>query len=223
MFWLYFLFFYILGIILCITRKYDLITISIIFIICAIFLNFGNIESMIYILIFFCVAESITLILDKKHKRRSYKNLLGNCLAGCIFMLFGQVIPAIVSICAAFSDTLSSEIGRLSIIKPRLITTFKKVKTGTDGGVTILGLTAAAIIGAITIVYFMIAPQIFNSSFIYTTQSILIIGIIGFLGTIIDSYIGATLERKGYSNNYQTNFLASFISGVIAFILINFI
>jgi uncharacterized protein (TIGR00297 family) len=138
-------------------------------------------------------------------------------------MIFGQVIPAIVSICAAFSDTLSSEIGRLSIIKPRLITTFKKVKIGTDGGVTILGLTAAAIIGAITIVYFMIAPKIFNSSFIYTTKSILIIGVVGFLGTIIDSYIGATLEKKGYSNNYQTNFLASFISGAIAFILINFI
>ena len=223
MFWLYFFLFCILGIILSITRKYDLITVSITFIICAIFLNFGNIESFIYILIFFCVAEGVTLILNKKHKKRSYKNLLGNCLAGCIFMLFGQVIPAIVSICAAFSDTLSSEIGRLSITKPRLITTFKEVKTGTDGGITILGLTAAAIIGATTIVYFMVVPKIFNSSFIYTTQIVLMIGIIGFLGTIIDSFIGATLERKGYSNNYQTNFLASFISGTIAFILINFI
>jgi uncharacterized protein (TIGR00297 family) len=221
MFLLYFFLFYILGIILWITRKYDLFTISIIFVICSIFLYFGNIESFIYILIFFSVAEGMTLILNKKHKKRSYKNLLGNCLAGCIFILFGQIIPAITSICASFSDTISSEIGILSKRKPRLITNFKKVEAGTDGGVSALGIISAAIVGALTIIYFLIIPKLAGSIFIYKFTEILIIGCIGFIGSIIDSYIGATIEQKGYSNNYQTNFLASFLSGTIAFILIN--
>lgn len=226
MIYLYFLLFYILGLVLWITRKYDFFTIALTFLISAVFLGFGNLEIFIYVFCFFCVAEGVTLILNKfskshkKHSKRSYKNLLGNCLAGCFFMVLGYPVVAIASICASFCDTMSSEVGMLSSGKPKLITTFKTVEKGTDGGVTLLGYIAALLVCLGTITYFYIIPGLIGSTFTYTTKFFIIIFICGLLGTTIDSYIGATLETKGYSDNYQTNFMSSAFAGVIAFLLL---
>ncbi len=224
---LYFFLFYILGIILWLTRKYDFFTISITFVISAAFLGFGNLEMFIYVLIFFCAAEGITLILDRykenKHSKRSYKNLLGNCLAGTVFISLGYPVVAIAAICASFCDTLSSEVGMLSSSKPKLITTFKNVEKGTDGGITFIGYLAAFVVCFFTIAYFYYVPGFIGSDFVYTSSFFIIVGVCGILGTTIDSYIGATLEKKGLSNNYQTNFLASSFAGLIALLLLYFL
>jgi uncharacterized protein (TIGR00297 family) len=223
MIFLYFIFFYILGIVLWITKKYDLITIAIIFSVFAIFLYFGNILISIYLLIFFSSAEIITKILDKKHEKRDYKNVLGNCLASVIFISIGQVVAAVSAINAAFSDTFSSEIGRLSHKKPVLITSFKKVKTGVDGGISFLGIFSAIFISLATIFYFLLVPNLFGLETTFVFKDILVIGVIGVLGSLIDSLIGAAIERKGLIDNCQTNFLATLISGFIAIIIIGLI
>ncbi len=226
MIYLYFLLFYILGIVLWITRKYDFFTIALTFLISAVFLGFGNLEMFIYILCFFCVAEGVTLILNKiskkhkKHSKRTYKNLLGNCLAGCVFMVLGYPLVAIASICASFCDTMSSEIGMLSAGKPRFIINFKKVEKGTDGGVTLLGYLASVFVCLGTILYFYVFPKFIESAAVYTNKFFIVIFVCGLLGTTIDSLIGATLETKGYSDNYQTNFMASAFAGIIAFVLL---
>lgn len=205
--------FYLLGIILWVTRKYDLFTISLIFGISAVFLGFGGLSSFLYLIFFFAVAEGITSILNKKHGKRSYVNLLGNCLAGSALIAFGQIYAGLASISAAFCDTASSEIGRLSKKKPRLITNFKKVNTGVNGGVTVLGFLGAFLVSIITFIYFYYLFDI-------NIKIAIIISAIGLLGTIIDSYIGALWENKGYIDNAQTNFLATAISGIIAIIIL---
>ncbi len=209
----YLLIFYALGIVLWITRKYDLFTISFIFGISAVFLGFGGISAFLYLILFFCIAEGITTILNHKHEKRSYVNLLGNCLAGSAFLVFGQITAGLASISAAFSDTLSSEIGRLSKKKPILITNFKKVDAGVNGGITVLGIFGALFVSLITFIFF-------NFIFKYDLKATLIISIVGFLGSIIDSYIGAIWENKGYIDNAQTNFLATTVAGFIAVIIL---
>jgi len=208
----YFLFFYVLGIILWITKKYDIFTISLIFGMTGMFLYFGKLILFLYLLIYFCVAEGLSLLLKNKVENRSYVNLLGNCLVGTVLVVFGQVYAAASTICGAFADTMSSEVGRLSKTKPRMINNLKKqVEHGTNGGVTILGFIGALIVSAITFVFFY---------FIFHTElrTAIIISMFGILGTIIDSIIGATIENKGYLDNSQTNFITTFIIGVLALI-----
>ncbi len=58
---------------------------------------------------------------------------------------FGNYAGFIGSIATATADTMASEVGVATT--PRLITNFKKVPPGTDGGVSVLG-TFAGIVGA---------------------------------------------------------------------------
>lgn len=212
----YLLFFYILGIILFITRKYDLFTISLIFGMSGVFLWFGKIMMFVYLLSYFCLAEGITILLKNKHENRSYINLLGNCLVGTVLIVFGQIYASAATICGAFADTFSSEIGRLSKINPRLITTFEKVTAGTNGGITLLGMLGALFISLFTFVLFY---------YIFKTELItsLIISGFGILGTLVDSVIGATLENRGYLDNSQTNFLTTLVIGGLAILVFSLI
>ena len=212
----YLLLFYVLGIILFITRKYDLFTIAIIYGMSGIFLWFGKIPMFIFLLSYFCLAEGITIILKNKKEKRSYINLLGNCLVGTVLIVFGQIYASASTICAAFADTFSSEIGRVSKVKPRLITNFKEVEPGTNGGITILGLLGALFVSAFTFALFYF---IFKTDF----KIAIIIASFGMLGTIIDSFIGAILENKGYTDNSQTNFLTTLIIGGISLLVFSLI
>ena len=76
---------------------------------------------------------------------RTLKNVISNGIVPFIMAAFGNYGGFIGSIATATADTLASEIG--VTVQPRLITTFKKVPPGTDGGISVLG-TAAGIIGA---------------------------------------------------------------------------
>lgn len=211
------LFLYILGIILWITKKYDIFTISLIFGMSGLFLYFGKTMLFVYLLIYFCVAEGLSLLLKNKGENRSYVNLLGNCLVGTVLVVFGQIYAAASTICSAFADTMSSEIGRLSKIKPRLITNLKKkVEHGTNGGITILGLFAAFLVSAITFVFFY---YVFKTNL----KTSLIVASFGIIGSLIDSVIGAAIENKGYLDNSQTNFLTTLIVGGLSMLALSFL
>lgn len=213
----YFLFFYALGIVLWITKKYDIFTISLIFGMSGLFLYFGKTALFLYLLMYFCVAEGLSLLLKNKGENRSYVNLLGNCLVGTVLVVFGQIYAAASTICGAFSDTMSSEIGRLSKTKPRLITNLKKkVEPGTNGGITLLGLFAAFMVSTITFVFFYFIFKV-------NIKTALIVASFGIIGSLIDSFIGAAIENKGYLDNSQTNFLTSFIVGILSIIALNFL
>ncbi|BBN13230.1 hypothetical protein MPTK1_6g01860 [Marchantia polymorpha subsp. ruderalis] len=98
-------------------------------------------------------------------------------------------------------DTWSSEIGVLSSSTPRLITTFRQVPRGTNGGVSLLGLFAAAAGGAFIGLTFFIVGY-FTASCTGRTGSaqwlLLPIGTaVGLLGSLFDSVLGATVQFSG--------------------------
>ncbi|OWM65999.1 protein PGR [Punica granatum] len=99
-------------------------------------------------------------------------------------------------------DTWSSELGVLSDSQPRLITTFKPVRKGTNGGVTMTGLIAAAAAGSvigISFVLFGFATAKCTSE--VAVRQLLVIPLstlAGLGGSVIDSLLGATLQFSGF-------------------------
>ncbi|KAG9459366.1 hypothetical protein H6P81_003874 [Aristolochia fimbriata] len=100
-------------------------------------------------------------------------------------------------------DTWSSELGMLSQEQPRLITTFKPVRKGTNGAVTKTGLLAAAAAGSViglTFLLFGLVTANCSTSDV-TIKQLLVLPlatVAGLCGSLIDSLLGATLEFSGF-------------------------
>ncbi len=159
-------------------------------------------------------------IAEEKGGARGYKNVFSNSLAALSLAVAYRIFAPshsmlllsayLGSLATACGDTLASEIGQTYRGEPRMITTFKKVRSGTDGAVSRLG-EGAAFFGAsmISLLAVVLIPGIHN------TYIIVIAAIAGgFIGTNIDSVLGATLQQKGYLSNNGVNLFAT-ISGAI--------
>ncbi|XWS26911.1 hypothetical protein CRYUN_Cryun26dG0070800 [Craigia yunnanensis] len=99
-------------------------------------------------------------------------------------------------------DTWSSEIGVLSDDQPRLITTFKPVRRGTNGGVTKTGLLAALAAGSVIGLTFVLVgfftTRCSNGMAMKQLLVIPLSAVAGLLGSIIDSLLGAILQFSGF-------------------------
>jgi uncharacterized protein (TIGR00297 family) len=149
---------------------------------------------------------------------RGYRNVFANGIiaaaAAVMFGVFQQplfVVMYVGCVATAAADTLASEIGVTGGI-PRLITTLKQVPIGTNGGITVTGETVALFGGFLVSVVAMLLNVI-------TPQMVAICTLAGFVGTNIDSVIGATLENKGFLGNAGTNLLATLGGGIFAIML----
>ncbi|XP_060927747.1 transmembrane protein 19 [Limanda limanda] len=102
-------------------------------------------------------------------------------------------------------DTWASEVGPvLSQSKPRLITTWKEVPAGTNGGVTPVGLVASFLGGlAVGVAYFVTQLLTVNNLHLYDPQWPIIVygGVAGLLGSMLDSFLGAHLQYSGFDSS----------------------
>ncbi|XP_007241724.2 transmembrane protein 19 [Astyanax mexicanus] len=102
-------------------------------------------------------------------------------------------------------DTWASEVGPvLSKCKPRLITTWKKVPPGTNGGVTTIGLIASFLGGAtVGTAYFITQLLLVNELHLAVPQwPIIVYGAMsGLLGSMLDSFLGANMQYSGYDES----------------------
>ncbi|EMS52064.1 Transmembrane protein 19 [Triticum urartu] len=119
--------------------------------------------------------------------------------SGLVTALIGGVIGH-YSCCNG--DTWSSELGILSKSEPRIITTFKRVRKGTNGGVTIDGLLAAAAagcsIGLAFVLLGFLTTQCASDVFWRQLLVIPLATAAGLCGSLIDSLLGATVQYSGY-------------------------
>ncbi|PKA64531.1 hypothetical protein AXF42_Ash007276 [Apostasia shenzhenica] len=128
---------------------------------------------------------------------------LDSCLdTGQSKIITGLVGGVIGHYACCNGDTWSSELGILSNSPPRLITTFKIVRRGTNGGITRIGLVAATfagfVIGTAFVLVGLITTQCSPDVAWRQLLAIPVAAFAGLCGSLIDSVIGATLQYSGY-------------------------
>ncbi len=95
---------------------------------------------------------------------------------------------------AVNADTWATEIGALSGSMPRSILNGRKVPAGTSGGITMLG-TAAALAGAACIGAAAAVLALVDSVQLPSPAALIVIaGVSGLFGALVDSLLGATLQ-----------------------------
>jgi uncharacterized protein (TIGR00297 family) len=133
-----------------------------------------------------------------------------------------SVIGFTASVAAVTADKFASEFGVFGG-KPRMIFTFKRVRQGTSGGLSALGL-AAGLLGSfiISLMIMLVAYKLQSiGTGVYAFSAPLAIASIslaGFIGNVIDSIFGY-YEEKGIGSKFSTNFICG-ISGAVAAILL---
>jgi uncharacterized protein (TIGR00297 family) len=146
---------------------------------------------------------------------RGYQNIFANgIVAATAAVLYGITVQPVFAalyvgaVATAAADTMASEIGVTNGI-PYLITTFKQVPAGTNGGITLTG-EVVGLAGALAVsVFAWVLGVIDPVTMVITT-------IAGFAGTNIDSLSGATIENRGLIGNAGTNLIATLGGGLLA-------
>jgi uncharacterized protein (TIGR00297 family) len=122
------------------------------------------------------------------------------------------MLAAAAALSEAAADTVSSEFGQAHSDRSRLITTWKVVPAGTDGGVTVTGtvagMVAAVIVSGVCLVTGLIPWKWARLSLAA-----------GVAGMIVDSFLGALLERRKLLSNDWVNFLSTLIAAGVALLL----
>ena len=135
-----------------------------------------------------------------KGSRRDIGQALANGGVGAVIALLSATWPAplwwaafLGSMGTVNADTWATELGILSKATPRLITTGQAVPTGTSGGITLWG-TAASLAGGLIIG--LVGRLLSPSQSAVGGLMVIIAGVGGLMGALLDSLLGATLQAQ---------------------------
>ena len=164
-------------------------------------------------------------IAEKRGGRRGPENVWGSAASGLFLAIMTKFNPANVvmfkvgfaaSFAAKLADTFGSEIGKRFGKDTYLITSFKKVERGTEGGISIEG-TLASVLGSIFMAFIMLFLSIIS------INHFIVVIVSGFLATLSESIIGAKFQNKYKLSNELVNAIQTSIASVFAiFALISY-
>jgi uncharacterized protein (TIGR00297 family) len=143
--------------------------------------------------------------------------VFANIGAATIFSLIALLlhffaVAAIAALAEAAADTSQSEIGEMASRRAWSITSWREVAPGTDGAITLPGTLTGAIAALLVV-------AVASETRVIPSREWWVAAAAGFFGTVIDSILGATFERRGWLGNNGVNFLGTVASGVIAICL----
>ncbi|HEX2252209.1 MAG TPA: TIGR00297 family protein [Thermoanaerobaculia bacterium] len=149
--------------------------------------------------------------------RRGARHALANVGVALACAVFAATTPYPLVFALAFaaafataaSDTAGSEIGQLWGRRTFLLTTLRPVPRGTDGAVslegTLAGIAASFLLGALG-----------AAVGLYPWEGVWVVVVAAFVGTTLESLLGATVERRGLLDNEAMNFLNTLVGALVA-------
>jgi uncharacterized protein (TIGR00297 family) len=192
----------------------------------AIYLGYGY-KSFLLMFVFVSIGSAATRLgytrkaarglAEKRGGARSWREVLANLLAGAFFSILvitthhesAFLMALIAAFAEAAGDTVSSEIGQWVSRRAYLITNFRPVSAGENGGVSaagsVAGLLAAALVVALGYGLGLCGKG---------GAAIALAGAVA--GNLLDSFLGATLERRGLVTNGIVNFAGTSFAGALA-------
>jgi len=171
----------------------------------------GGLQWFVVVAVFFILGVVFTLYkygykrqiggAQGKGGARNWPHILANGGFASIVAMLNLLAPGsamgalfLGAISTSAADTAATELGLLSQSRPRLITNpAKVVPPGTSGGVSSLGFVGAAfaslVIGVLAVLLGILPDP-------YVVVPLCLVG--GVFGAVVDSLMGATVQRKGY-------------------------
>lgn len=148
---------------------------------------------------------------SESRKGRRASQIVANLGVAALAAAMGSYVGCIAALAEAAADTVSSEIGQAVGGPAWLITTWRRVPPGTDGGVSLAG-TVAGVLAALMIVGF---GGLHHALWPHG----LIVFVAACAGLVFDSVLGATVERWGWVGNDSVNFASTLFAAMVAGVL----
>ncbi len=160
-----------------------------------------------------------TVTASRRRRRGAWQVLCNGGVAG-LAVLFGgpwAVAAMAGALATSLSDTAGGELGQRFGGTPRFLLLGRAVPAGTDGGMSMFG-TGAGLLMALML---PVAGWIAGARFDLTTIFAVAVG--GFAGHVLDSFVGATVQRHmGDRGNDWTNLLATLSGAAITVLLLQY-
>jgi uncharacterized protein (TIGR00297 family) len=148
---------------------------------------------------------------------RSWREALANISPGAFFAVLvitthyehAFLVAFLAAFAEAAGDTVASEIGQWLSPQAYLVTTWQAVPAGENGGISLAG-TATGLLASLLVVALGLALGLTGASGAAVAFAAAV------AGNLMDSVLGATLERRGLVTNGVVNFAGTSLAGALA-------
>lgn len=192
----------------------------------AIYMGYGY-KSFLILLAFFLMGSIATRlgyarkaargVAEGRRGARSWREATANTLTAAFFSVLvitthfeaAFLAALIAALAEAAGDTISSEIGQWVSGRAYMITTLKPVPAGQDGGISLAG-SAAGLAASVAIVTLGYGLKLCRP------ETAVVVLFAAGAGNLLDSFLGATIERRGLVGNATVNFTGTCFAGGLA-------
>jgi len=139
---------------------------------------------------------------------RRASQVVANLGVAAVFAALGWYGACLAALAEATADTVSSEVGQAIGGPTWLITKFRRVPAGRDGGVSVAG-TLAGLVGAGLVVLVGLPGLV-------RWRDGVVVFVCACAGLAFDSVLGATVEERGWLGNDLVNFCSTLFAAGLA-------
>ena len=139
---------------------------------------------------------------------RRASQVVANLGVAAVFAALGWYGACLAALAEATADTVSSEVGQALGGTTWLITKFRRVPAGRDGGVSVAG-TLAGLVGAGLVVLVGLPGLV-------SWRDGVVLFVCACAGLAFDSVLGATVEERGWLGNDLVNFCSTLFAAGLA-------